>query len=191
MRNLSRLAALAAFLLAATLGVSADIPNPKLYPQPQAPKGAEARMRIVADGGAAEVQLVIPRALLQELGTEAGEGNAAPAAGLFGGSPGEARTVVAGVFLSLAFVLGGVWLVRSRRGVRPRAALGALALAVLTAAGGAVYANAPPPRTRALNWNILVAEAKRNGAAGPVRVTVAEEGYEVVLILPKNVGAGE
>lgn len=193
MRKRNSLVWAAGVVLAASLSASADIPNPKVYPRPkeQPTPGAEVRLRIEQDYSTNEARLIIPREVLNQLRAE-GEGGAqaSPSAGLLGEGPGETQTVVAGLFLSLAFVLGGVWLVRARRagGATARAALGVAGLMVLCGAGAAaVYANAPAvPPARRLDSNILVNDAKRRGAAGRVRVEVIEGSGQIMLLLPRD-----
>ena len=178
-------------LLATLTPASADIPNPnRNSSQPQPPRSDAPRMRIETDGSATEAKLIIPRSVLRDSRMEAGGGTTgSTSTGLLGGGSVGTQTIVAGIFLSLAFALGGVWLVRARKGTGkvPRAALGAVALMFLSAAGGIAYANIAPPRmSRPLNADALIQEAKRDGVAGKVRIEIVEEGEQIFLVLPKG-----
>ena len=117
MRLFKQLAALA-LLLAAASPAFADVALPK---KPGADPNEirrdlpTARMTIERVEGLREARLQIPRSRLQELHL---------AAGIEGGGGGQAvtfksaGTVVGGIFISLAVVLTGLLLVRSRRGLR-------------------------------------------------------------------------
>jgi hypothetical protein len=185
MRLFKHLAALA-LLLAAAAPAFADIALPK---KPAADKNSEvrrdlpfARMTIERVEGLREARLQIPRARLQELNAAAGVGGGAPSAGIE-----SAGTIVGGVFISLAVVLTGLLLVRSRRGVRVGRAAAAVVLCVCAAGAAAVaaYANAgPPPRLRPQDPGTLVKAVTGGSLAGSIRVEVVEEGTEIKLLVP-------
>jgi hypothetical protein len=99
----------------------------------------------------------------------------------------SAGTVVGGVFISLAVVLTGLLLVRSRRGLRVGRAAAAVALCVCAAGAAAVaaYANvAPPPGLRPQDPGTLVKAVAGVPLAGSIRVEVVDEGYEIKLLVP-------
>ena len=103
-------------------------------------------------------------------------------------------TVVAGLFLSLSFVLAGLVLVRSRRRVAGRA-VAAVLVCVVTAAAAAVaaYANAAPP----VGWraqdpgDLLKIAPDGRAREGHVRVEVVEEGYDIILLVPEKKWKGD
>jgi hypothetical protein len=149
-------------------------------------------MHIRPDAEAKEAKLLIPREVLQQLRAELdGEDSqsVAAAAGGFNASP--TQTAVAGLFLSLSLVLGGVWLVNSRAaGRRASRVASALLFAALGGAAGAtvVYANAgPPPVARSLTSKILIPDLSYWGASGVVKVEVIDDNNELImLVLPKS-----
>src|SRR5918996_909209 len=129
MRLFRQLAALA-LLLAASSPAFADIALPK---RPAADPNEirrdlpTARMTIERVEGLREARLQIPRSRLQEMGL----GGSVEAGGAGFRSAG---TIVGGVFISLAFVLTGLLLVRSRRGLKVGRAAAAVALCACAAA---------------------------------------------------------
>ena len=138
--------------------------------------------------GLREARLQIPRAQLERMnaaaGIETGGGQAA--------SLKSAGTIVGGVLLSLAFVLTGLLLVRSRR----RGAFGrATAAVVLCAcaagvAAVAAYANAPAPHYRQQDPGTLVRAVTGAPLAGSIRVEVVDEGTEIKLLVPARARTG-
>src|ERR671916_1313361 len=128
MRLFRQLAALAV-LLAAAAPAFADIALPKkpgADPNEVRRDLPTARMVIERVEGLREARLQIPRSRLQEMGLVAGvEAGGAQSAGFK-----SAGTIVGGLFISLAVVLTGLLLVRSRRGVRAGRAAAAVTLCV-------------------------------------------------------------
>ena len=191
MRLFRQLAALA-LLLAAASPAFADIALPK---RPGADKNEvrrdlpAARMIIERVEGLREARLQIPRARLRELNLAAGVGTGGARAAAFK----SAGTIVGGVFISLAAVLTGLLLVRSRRGLRVGRAAAAVALCacVVGAAAVAAYANAgPPPGLRPQDPGTLVKAVTGVPLAGAIRVEVVDEGYEIRLLVPAKARDG-
>jgi hypothetical protein len=191
MRLFRQLAALA-LLLAAAAPAFADIALPK---KPGADPNEirrdlpTARMTIERVEGLREARLQIPRSRLQEMGLVAGvEAGGAPSA-----SFKSAGTIVGGVFISLAVVLTGLLLVRSRRGLRVGRAAAAVALCACAAGAAAVaaYANAgPPPGLRPQDPGTLVKAVTGAPLAGAIRVEVVDEGYVIKLLVPARARNG-
>ncbi|HYE13639.1 MAG TPA: hypothetical protein VD968_04260, partial [Pyrinomonadaceae bacterium] len=132
---------------------------------------------------AREARLRVPRSLLEELAPASSQ--ATGGAAIFGATP--ARTVVAGVFLSLSLALAGMLLARSRRQAVGRVAvvaIGSLACAAAFAVGALANVG-PPPRPNALDPQTLV-KAVSAGAtiSGDVRVEIVEDGDELKLVVP-------
>jgi hypothetical protein len=182
MRLFKQLAALAV-LLAAASPAFADIALPK---KPGADPNEirrdlpTARMTIERVEGLREARLQIPRSRLQEMGL--GAGVEAGGAGFK-----SAGTIVGGVFISLAVVLTGLLLVRSRRGLRVGRAAAGLALCVCAAGVAAVtaYANlAPPPGLRPQDPGTLVKAVTGAPLAGSIRVEIVDEGTGIKLLVP-------
>jgi len=147
-------------------------------------------MSIERVDGLREARLVIPRSRLAELGVSAGLQQPPAPTGAWRG----AGTAVAGLFLSLAVVLTGVLLVRSRR---RGLAVGRAAVVALVCAGAAglaavvSYANiAPPPGLRPQDPGTLTRAVSGQALKGSIRIEVVEEGYEIKLLVPaKSPGA--
>jgi hypothetical protein len=185
MRLFKQLATLA-LLLAAASPAFADIALPK---KPAADPNEvrrdlpTARLTIERVEGLREARLQIPGSRLQELrlaaGTDAGGGQSA--------SFRSAGTIVGGLFISLAVVLTGLLLVRSRRGLRVGRAATVLVLCACAAGAAAVaaYANvAPPPGLRPQDPGTLVKAVTGAPLSGAIRVEVVDEGYEIKLLIP-------
>ena len=191
MRLFRQLAALA-LLLAAASPAFADIALPK---QPKRNNNEVrydlpfSRMTIERVEGLREARLQIPRAQLERMNAAAGvEGGGAQSAGLK-----SAGTVVGGLFISLAVVLTGLLLVRSRRRVALGRATAAVVVCALTAGVAAVvtYANAaPPPGYRPQDPGTLVRAVAGTPLAGSIRVEVVEEGTEFKLLVPAKAKTG-
>ena len=191
MRLRKQLAALA-LLLAAASPALADIALPK---KPGADNNEvrrdlpSARMTIERVEGLREARLQIPRPRLRELNLAAGIGAGGAQAATFK----SAGTIVGGIFISLAVVLTGLLLVRSRRGLRVGRAAAAVALCACAAGAAAVaaYANAgPPPGLRPQDPGTLVRAVTGAPLAGSIRVEVVDEGYEIKLLLPSKARNG-
>lgn len=187
MRLFRQLAALA-LLLAAASPAFADIALPR---QPGRNNNEvrrdlpHSRLTIERVEGLREARLQIPRARLQELNALAGI-----EAGVAQGATFKSATaIVGGLFISLAVVLTGLLLARTRRGLRVGRAAAAAALCVC-AAGAAVvaaYANAAPPGGfRAQDPGTLVKAVAGVPLAGSIRVEVVEDGDEFKLLVPAS-----
>ena len=185
-------------LLAAVSPALADVAPPD---HKKAPKPGDIRtdlpfmhMTILPVEGLREARLQVPRDLLSKL-------PAAPAgvAGSVDGARpfafGTVSTVVAGLFISLSFVLAGLVLVRSHRRVAGRAMAAMLVCVVASAAAAVVaYANAAPPPVgrRAQDPGTLlklVPDGKVRG--GQIRIEVVEEGYGITLLVPTKEWKGD
>lgn len=183
--------ALLALMLASTATLAfADIPNPNN--RGASKSDLKTHLQIQTDDKVKEAKLVIPRSLLQQMQAQLDGGNpqTASAAARFFNMSG-AQTVLSGIFLSLAFVMGGLWLVRARRRAeRIPARAVALTLSLVLVGGitaGVAYANAgPPPVARSLTSKILIPELQWWGAGGEVTVEVVEEGDYIKLVMPRR-----
>lgn len=184
-------AALAALmLLAMTTLALADIANPDNRNR-SSKSDLKIQMQIDTDEKAKEAKLVIPRAVFQQMTAQL-DGNdsssAATTTRFFNMT--NAQTVMSGIFLSMAFAFGGVWLVRSRKGAERTARAVALGVALLLVVGvtaSVAYANAgPPPVARSLTSKILIPELQWWGAYGEVKIEIVEEGNYIKLVLPKR-----
>ncbi|MDX1929131.1 MAG: hypothetical protein SFV81_21565, partial [Pirellulaceae bacterium] len=91
-------------------------------------------------------------------------------------------TIIGGVLLTLAAMLGGLWFIRSRKVSTPN--LAALTVLLLISGVGTaswVYANAgPPPEARSLTSKIL----KYGFVTGELQVETTNDSDDIKLILP-------
>jgi len=184
-------AALALLLTVAAAPAFADVALPP-DTRPKSERYGEVRrdlpftqMSIERVEGLREARLVIPRAQLSRINVAAGleEPGAQP------GALKGAGTAVAGIFLSLAVVLTGALLVRSRRrGVAVGRASAAALLVCVGAAGLAAvgaYANAAPPREfLPQDPGTLIKAVSGQSLKGSIRVEVVEDGTEIRLLVP-------
>ena len=181
-------------LLAATSATAlANLANPDSPRKPSKSANVNARMSIEPSQEATEARLVIPRAVWRNLraeleGPDAGTQAAALTGARF--NAGGPQTAMAGLFLSLAFAFGGVWLVRARKSLSGRTRTAALGVALVMLAGASAasiaYANAgPPPVARSLTSKILIPDAQWYGVYGQVKVELVDEGDQIRLVLPK------
>jgi hypothetical protein len=192
-------AALALLLLVAASPAFADIALPNPNPKPERVGDVRtdlpfSRMSIERVDGLREARLQIPRSQLSRMGAAAGlEQSGAP--GAQAGIMRGAGTAVAGLFLSLAVVLTGVLLVRSRR---RGMAVGRAAAALLVCVGAAglaavaAYANAaPPPGYRVQDPGTLIKAASAQTLKGSIRIEVVEDGTEIKLLVPGKPKGGD
>ncbi|MEO6050541.1 MAG: hypothetical protein ABIP78_04325 [Pyrinomonadaceae bacterium] len=146
---MKRLICTTTILLLASIAAFADIARPEttIKPTPK-PKSVSASMTIRLDRNATEATLRIPKSQIKQLRAELeqmddGSDNIAAVSGSFS----RTQTIVSGVFLSLAFVFGGMWFVRSGKAAT-KIGKGLIILAAIAGIGSAatlVYANAGPP----------------------------------------------
>ncbi|MCD9185548.1 MAG: hypothetical protein LUM44_03890 [Pyrinomonadaceae bacterium] len=180
MKKILMLTVLTALFATAALADIRIPDRPKQTPTPAAtPETAEknAEMIIQLSNNVSEPTLIISRKLVgQSVSTT-------EKAGI-----GSTQTIVGGLFLSLAFVFGGVLLARGKDKM-PKAAIGAVIVAVLGLAATITYANVAPPRQMPINKNMFVKELQGYAMArGTVKVQISDEDYEdgVRLLIPKD-----
>lgn len=177
----------AIFALTLSAAALADIARPDVKPKPvHKPKGTESGMVIRLDASASEARLLVPKTHLKKLRAELDaldqsyKDHTADA----GTSIQRIQTIVGGVFLSLAFVFGGFWMVK-RNG---KGAAAAGVFAVMLTAGAAVslvYANiAPPVRGQKITSHIFDANVMRSAGfvTGKVMVEVGNtDTFELIV----------
>lgn len=131
-------------LLLASFAFS-DISAPKTTPETEKDGSIETEMGIWVDYSVKEPTLVIPREQLQRLLEETSNSSAANISSQNGIS--RTQTIVAGVFLSLAMLAGGIVITRSKK-VNSKTAKTIVAGMVLIGAGTTatiIFANVGPP----------------------------------------------
>ncbi len=180
----------AAVLLFAAGSTYADIARPEPTKEPKPSRSIVTRMSIKLDENAKEARLIIPKAQVKQLRAaldqmEDGQDDTAAAASE--SSITRTQTIVSGAFISLAFIFGGLWFIRSGH-ASTKAGKTIVVITVLTAVGSAatfVYANAGPPFVaRSITGKMFVPEMHiYNGGWGTVRLEVGSQS-QVELIVP-------
>ncbi|HLM00980.1 MAG TPA: hypothetical protein VK400_07975 [Pyrinomonadaceae bacterium] len=193
------------FIAALALAAFADVRLPDT-PTPKPSKKIDTRLRISISKDAKEARLRIPKSQLRQLRAELDEldggGREDAAASL---NFGKAQTIVSGLFLTLAFAAGGVWLMRSRDG-KSETKTGGKTLVIAAGAGlflsGAAatigFANVgPPPETRNITGKLFSNSVHAyKQASGRIQLETTDEAEEIELIVPDvakspNVTGGE
>ena len=177
-------------LLLAAMGVFSDIPRPEKPSKPvPKPKSVNTSMTILLDRNATEARLLIPKSQIKQLRAELeqlddeSDNNAAVT-----GSFSRTQTIVSGMFLSLAFVFGGFWFIRSGK-VATKTGKALMVIAVVAGIGSAatiVYANAgPPPAARSITSRIFDKDVftPYRFASGKIKIEASDD-TTVQLIVP-------
>ena len=186
MKKLLLLTALALFTSTAAF---ADIAPPRPEKTPKPKPGVSTTMEIMMDKTAKEAKLIIPKSQIKPLRAELeslddDNGNTAA---VTGGST-RLQTIVSGAFLSLAFVFGGMWFVRSgKASTKGGKALAAAAiLGGIGAATTVVFANVgPPPAARNITSKLFDQKIFQpyGFAYGKIKIETTD-GNQVKLIVP-------
>ncbi|HEX8248177.1 MAG TPA: hypothetical protein VF599_08410 [Pyrinomonadaceae bacterium] len=188
-----------ALIAALALVALADVRLPDT-PKPKQSKAIDTRLQIRLDKDAKEARLRIPKSQLKQLRAELDQldDSAGTTASL---SFSRTQTIVSGLFLSLAFVFGGVWLARSRGKTdsKTNKALVVVAGLFLTGAMTTIaFANiAPPVETRRIDGKIFSESVHRyKRALGKIKLEISDDSEEEIeLIVPDvktpNVTGGE
>ena len=173
-------------IIALALTAFADVRLPDT-PTPKQSKKIDTQMYISIDKDAKEARLRIPKSQIQQLRAELEQLDDSDATAASGFS--KTQTVVSGLFLSLAFVFGGVWLARSRSKSETKTGKALVVGAGLFLTGAMAtlaFANAgPPPEARSLTGKIFsnsVHVYKR--ASGKIRLETTDETDRIELIVP-------
>ncbi len=173
-----------------TAAVYADIARPGKTPRvtPKA-SGVETTMDIRLDRDATEARLIVPKAQLKQLRAELErlDDDADDTAAVAEPAGARVRLIAAGVLVSLGFVFGGMWFVRSGRAARG-AGKAAVVLALLGGAGSTatlVFANIGPPLTnRSITGAMFSRDMQQAGSGwGKIRLETGA-GDRVQLIVP-------
>ncbi len=186
------------FILTFTLATFADIRMPDTPKPTPTPKGKQVEMYISITNEVSEPTLVIKKGSIKELKAileeaENLEDNTAMIqpednqnqANTAQTNSGSSQTIIGGLFLSLAFVFGGVWFVRNKPS---KTVVGVFLLAIIGSATAMVWANVAPPRIFGISKSIFSEELNRRAyASGKVRLKFSKEsGSEVKLLIPRK-----
>jgi hypothetical protein len=193
MNNMKKLAGVFILLLIAATAAFADVkpPLPKPSAAPVAPE--QVGVSISVSRWEKEGTLVLTKAAIDKINAaaKARGGDITTITGETA-SGFSTQTIAGGLFLSLAFVFGGVWLARAK-GQVSKPALGAVLLAVVGMGVTLVTGNVPPPKRVVLDSGIIDA-GKMNGsvAAGKMKLLIVDyqSNDDVMLVLPRKEGAG-
>jgi hypothetical protein len=173
MRLLPLCLAASVFFLLAAGEARANEAAPPPPPKPAAPAagGQSGNLTLAVDDTAKEPRLQIPRKLLGKEATAGGSRAEVP----------PLHRVVAGVALTLALALGGLWLARSRDGLSRRRLAAVLVAVALVGAGSAflwaepVPEPIPPPPARS---PALLLDG--------VRIQIIDKGDDVKLVVNRD-----
>jgi hypothetical protein len=177
-------------LLAACFSIAAfadvRLPDtPKPTPAPKEKKSIESDLTIRIDRNAKEARLLVPKSQLRQLRAELEQFDDSGSAAFLTFS--RTQTIVSGLFLSLAFVFGGVWLTR-RGKIAPKpnkiAATGAV-LFLCGALATVIYANVGPPiEARSITSKIFNREVFTPYlfAGGKIKVEITDDDrFELIV----------
>jgi hypothetical protein len=169
-----------------------DIARPGKTPNSvKKPVVVNTELDIRLDAEAKEARLIIPRSQLAQLRAELerlDDGSDNTAAVTAPGDFSRTRTIVSGMFLSLAFIFGGIWFVRSGKAATAtaRTLVVFAVIAGLASAATFVYANAgPPAEARSITGKMFSQAVHIYGFGwGKVKLEVGDEGDRLKLIVP-------
>ena len=166
-----------------------DIPRPET-PKPKPAKAINTSLTIRISRDAKEAKLIIPKSQLKQLRAQLDEldgGEDATTASL---DFTRTQTIASGTFLSLAFILGGVWFTRSRK-TEVKAPKTLAAGAILCLSGGLAtiaFANAgPPPEARSITGKMFTQSVHLyKFASGKIKLETSNEASSngVELVVP-------
>jgi len=161
--------------------------TPKPTPSPKDKKAIDTYLSVRISKDAKEARLLIPKDQIKQLRAQLDElDNDSNNAALLTFS--RTQTIAGGLFLSLAFVFGGVWLTRSRKiSLKPNKAIIASIVLFLCGAFAAItYANiGPPMEARSITGKIFSpAVHQYKQASGSIKLEMADDTFGVQLIVP-------
>lgn len=188
---MKRIFCLATIVLVGSVAAFADIAQPGKSPNrvPKPKPGLAATMTIKLDRNATEAKLIIPKSQVKQLRAELEQlGDDSDSTASAGRGFSRMQTVVSGLFLSLAFVFGGIWFVRAGKSAGKNGKT-FVVLAVLAGLGTAatfVYANVGPPSEARSITNKLFDKkvfSPYGFASGKIKIETSNEST-VQLIVP-------
>lgn len=164
-------------------------PTPKSKPT----KSYDSKMTIRLDQNATEATLVIPKSRIKQLRAELelldDESDTVAVLSDSNGGVSRTQTIVGGMFLSLAFVFGGVWFTRSRKSggkINKTIAAGMFVFLVGSAATIAFANIGPPMMLRTISSKLFDKKVfgRWKRADGNIKIQVSAENDGVELIIP-------
>ncbi len=179
---------LVAIMLMMPVASFADIAQPKKSPSKveKATSSIDSNLTIRMDRNVKEAKLIIPRsqikqlrAELEQLDNETDNTVASQSGGI-----SRTQTIMSGLFISLAFIFGGIWFVRSGRSPKTVAII--VALIGIGTAATYVFANVgPPSEARAITSKLFDMKVftPYRFASGKIKIETSDDGV-VQLIVP-------
>ena len=160
--------------------------TPKPTPAPKQAKAIDAMLAIRIDKDATEARLIVPKSQLKQLRAELEQMDDSDSTAAFNFT--RTQTIVSGLFLSLAFVFGGVWFSRSRKVSTKTGktfAVGAVLL-LFGAFATIAFANiGPPPDARSITGKIFTpAVHQYKQAWGKIKLEISDKDETIQLIVP-------
>ncbi len=189
---MNRLICLITLALLASTAAFADIARPDKTPKPSKDqKSIATTMTIRLDKDAKEAKLIIPKSQIKQLRAALDDADQdSDATASYAGSFSRTQTIVSGLFLSLAFIFGGVWFVRSGKAAT-KAGKSLVIIAIIAGIGSVatfVYANAGPPAEARSITGKMFSQAVHiyNVGSGAIKLeTKADgDGRGIELIVP-------
>lgn len=172
-------------LIASTVVLGDLAPPERPSGRIEKPKGSvAAHMTIKLDRSATEARLVIPRNQIRQLRAEL-DAIDNPQDTAYAGFQ-KTQMIVAGTLMSLAFVFGGMWIIRKENGHTSKGTIAAAAvLASIGSIATIVHANVgPPPEVRTINGKMFSESVHRyKTGSGRIKIEISDSD-EVVLIVP-------
>lgn len=180
---MKRITSLVLFMLMFAVAAVANIRQPDL---PKS-KVIDTNLSIRIDSTAKEARLIIPKSQLKQLRAEIeqlDEDSNTAAVQNFNFT--RTQTIVSGMFLTLAFVFGGVWFARTKGASKTGKTL---AVGAVVFASGAfatiVFANAGPPNVRSITGKIFSQSVHTyKQASGKIKLETSNDSKDVRLIVP-------
>lgn len=189
---MKRIIYLATFVFLASTIAFADIARPDKSPnrvEKPAP-GISTTMEIKLDRDAKEAKLIIPKDQVKQLRAELErlENGGDNVAAIATNDISRTQTIVSGLFLSLAFVFGGMWFVRSGKATTKTGKMFVIlaAIAGVSSAATFVFANVgPPPEARSITGKLFDQKifSPYRFASGAIKIETSDRNY-VQLIVP-------
>lgn len=183
------------FLLLVSSFALADIARPDEPRKPRVVSQSDVRLRINVRSEATEPTLTIKRSALKQLRAaideaEADENYAEKTVPV--SSIARSQTIIGGIFFSLAFIVGGVWMFRTK-GKSSKIITGFLVIVFIGAGATLVFANAVPPHLVSLTSRIFAKDTKAYGfATGKAKLRIIDDrtasGYDVIFDIPRGEG---
>ena len=173
------------FSVAAFADIRIETPTPEKTPKQV--KSIDTTLSISLRSDAKEARLLIPKSQLKQLRAELAQLDDDADTSASSGFT-KTQTIVSGIFLSLAFVFGGVWLARTRKpATKTGKALVVVAVLFLSGAFATIaFANIGPPiEARSITGKIFTdAVHQYKQASGKIKVEATDENYGIQLIVP-------